>query len=110
MTSAIPQDKDAPLHDAASRGHTEVCVLLLGKGADLNAVNNVSDFQCSVVLVVCMFVCVRVKCLCCLNCMRLSRSQFLRRGGEGAGQWMKYYRCNFSWVVVMFLVCLFVGE
>ena len=34
----------------------------------------------------------------------------LRRGGEGAGQWMKYYRCNFSWVVVMFLVCLFVGE
>ena len=76
MTCAIPQDKDTPLHDAARYGRTEVCMLLLGKGADLNAVNNVSDFQCSVVLVVCMFVCVRVKCLCCLNCMRLSRSQF----------------------------------
>ena len=47
MTCAIPQDNVTPLHYAAREGRTEVCVLLLSKGADINAVNQVRDFKFS---------------------------------------------------------------
>ena len=32
-----------PLHNAANNGHTAVCELLITKGANVNALDNVSD-------------------------------------------------------------------
>ena len=40
----ITQVKDTPLHQAVRCGHIEVCVALLSKGANVNAVNYVSDW------------------------------------------------------------------
>ncbi len=37
------QVNNTPLHDAAINGHTAVCELLIAKGANVNALNNVSD-------------------------------------------------------------------
>ena len=50
-----PQYHATPLHKAAINGHTEVCMILLGKGADVNAANEVSDYF-AVLLVLCVFV------------------------------------------------------
>ena len=37
------QFNNTPLHWAANNGHTAVCELLIAKGANVNALNNVSD-------------------------------------------------------------------
>ena len=39
----VPQDRDTPLHCAAAHGHTATAGLLLDRGANTEAVNNVSD-------------------------------------------------------------------
>ena len=46
----FPQFGNTPIHDAASRGKEDVVKVLVEKGANINAVNNVSYhvMRCSV--------------------------------------------------------------
>ena len=44
LTLFIIKNKNTPLHDAASQGHTEVVQLLIRSGATLNALNKVTVY------------------------------------------------------------------
>ena len=56
ISFVIPQGQVTLLHNVAQNGHIEVCVLLLDKGADVNAVNKVSG--CVMEGCISAFVCV----------------------------------------------------